>query len=66
MTRLVISLDGAERSALVTLAEIERRNPRDQAAVIIRQDLVRRGLLDLPKSDQVRAQPEPAGLEVTQ
>jgi len=50
--KLVISLDGTERSALAELAQHERRDPRDQAALIIRADLVRRGLLP--------AEPQPA------
>jgi hypothetical protein len=43
--RMMIALDGKERSALIELAERERRDPRQQAAVIIRRELVRRGLL---------------------
>jgi hypothetical protein len=43
--KLVISLDGAERSALAEFAQIERRDPRDQAALIIREALEKRGLL---------------------
>jgi len=43
--KLVISLDGAERSALTELAERERRDPRAQAALIIRRELERAGLL---------------------
>ena len=45
--RMMIALDGRERSALLELARRERRDPRDQAAVIIRQELVRCGLLEL-------------------
>lgn len=45
LTRIMVSLDGKERSALNELAESERRDPRAQAALIIRESLKRRGLL---------------------
>jgi hypothetical protein len=45
MTRIVIWLDGKERSALAELAENERREPRAQAAYLIRQSLEQLGLL---------------------
>jgi hypothetical protein len=51
--RMMIALDGKERSALIELAERERRDPRQQAAVIIRCELIRRGLL---KAEQRRLQ----------
>ncbi|HEY4722527.1 MAG TPA: hypothetical protein VII92_11810 [Anaerolineae bacterium] len=44
--KLVISLDGAERTALAMLAERERRDLRSQAALLIRQSLIGAGLLD--------------------
>jgi hypothetical protein len=50
MTRLMIQLDGLERSALTTLAELERRDPRQQAALLIRQQLERLGLLQPTQS----------------
>lgn len=40
-----INLRASERDALVRLAKEQRRDPRDQAAVIIRTELERRGLL---------------------
>jgi hypothetical protein len=43
--RITVSLQASERDALVKLAEIERRDPRAQAALIIRDELARRGLL---------------------
>ncbi len=45
MRKIVVSLDGLEFSALNDLAQRERRDPRAQAAVIIRAELKRRGLL---------------------
>lgn len=45
MTRITISLKELERTALRALAEKEFRDPRQQAALIIRQELERRGLL---------------------
>ncbi len=45
MTRITISLRDPEKIALRELAETEFRDPRQQAALIIRQELERRGLL---------------------
>jgi hypothetical protein len=45
MTRITISLRDPEKMALRVLAETEFREPRQQAALIIRQELERRGLL---------------------
>jgi hypothetical protein len=45
MTRITISLKDPEKTALRALAEKEFRDPRAQAALIIRQELERRGLL---------------------
>lgn len=45
MPRMTIQLPISERDALFQLARREYRNPREQAAVIIRRELERRGLL---------------------
>lgn len=45
LLRMTVSLWPEERAALRELAMQERRDPRDQAAVIIREVLTRRGLL---------------------
>ena len=45
MARVTVTLKISERDALVTLAEREKRDPRAQAALIIREALERRGLL---------------------
>lgn len=45
MTRITISLRDQEKIALRILAESEFRDPRAQAALIIRQELERRGFL---------------------
>jgi hypothetical protein len=45
MTRITISLRDQEKIALRELAEKEFRDPRAQAALIIRQELERRGYL---------------------
>ena len=45
MTRITISLKDPEKMALRALAETEFRDPRQQAGLIIRQELERRGLL---------------------
>ncbi len=44
-SRITITLDDAEEKALIALAQRERRQPRDQAAMMIRHELERRGLL---------------------
>ena len=43
--RMYLKLTTAESRALGQLAEIERRHPRDQAALLIRQRLIELGLL---------------------
>ncbi len=45
MRRITIALTDGECSALLSLAERERRDPRAQAAVLIRDELERCGLL---------------------
>ena len=45
MTRISIDLQEDERKALITIANDEKRHPRQQAVVIIRRELERRGLL---------------------
>lgn len=44
MARLMITLEETERDALRLLAKEERRDPREQAALLIRHELERRGL----------------------
>lgn len=43
--RITVSLTPEEQAALVAKARQERRNPRDQAAIEIRQALERAGYL---------------------
>ncbi len=45
MSRITVNLLRDEREALSTLAQHERRDMRDQAALIIRKELIERGLL---------------------
>lgn len=45
MMRSYVNLREDEREALIKLAELERRYPADQAALIIRRELERLGLL---------------------
>ena len=54
MIRFTVNLLQDERQALILLAQEERRDPRDQAALIIRQDLERRGLLQCGDADADR------------
>lgn len=46
MTRITISLDDQEKAGLLLLAEKEFRDPRHQAALIIRRELERYGLVE--------------------
>lgn len=45
INRLKILLDQPEYSALLKLAERELRNPADQARLLVRQELIRLGLI---------------------
>lgn len=45
MARITITLNSIERDALFAVADQELRNPRAQAALIIRTELERLGLL---------------------
>ena len=45
MARMMITLQENEREALRTMAQREMRDPRQQAAMIIRRELERAGLL---------------------
>lgn len=53
MARLMIDLELPEREALINLAQRERRDPRDQAALFVRDGLQRAGLLptDAPQAE---------------
>ena len=60
MERITIFLKTFEKDALLRLANKEYRDPRIQAALIIRQDLERRGLLDSeePQQKEIKANSE--------
>jgi hypothetical protein len=49
MSRITVNLHTDEQKALQSLAQVERRHPRQQAAILIRRELERRGLLPEPK-----------------
>lgn len=55
LRRITVTLAADERDALRLLAQQERRDARLQAAVIIRRELQRRGLL--PADDMPDARP---------
>ena len=57
MTRVIVNLQVSERDALRTLAKRERRELRDQAAVIIRCELERAGLLPADTPTPIVVQP---------
>ena len=46
MARITVSLDDREVQAVVQLAQLEKRLPRQQAAFLIREGLIARGLLN--------------------
>lgn len=49
MTRITVNLTMQEREALIALAGKELRHPRAQAALIIRKELQRQGLIEVTK-----------------
>jgi len=51
MTRIVVTLDKDERQALSVLALNELRDPRLQARYLIRNELERRGLLQVSPTE---------------
>jgi len=48
MAKIIVYLGEQERNALQQLAQRELRLPRAQAALIIRQELVKQGMLPIP------------------
>jgi hypothetical protein len=48
MARITIRLETFERDALFQLADHEKRDPRQQAALLIRHELERLGMLPTP------------------
>jgi hypothetical protein len=67
MARITVSLKATEREALRVLAEREFRDPRAQAAIIIRRELERAGLLaaadgrpETAQAVEVGRDPQPA------
>lgn len=65
MPKIIVYLAEQERNALLQLAQREMRVPRAQAALIIRQELRRLGMLPAPAvgSDQETIQPEEQGAD---
>lgn len=55
MTRITISLKETEKMALLELADKEFRDPRAQAALIIRTELERLGFLQTDIDDRIRS-----------
>lgn len=56
MIRIYIILDEKSMAGLVVLAKQEYRDPRQQASIIVRQELLRRGFL----SDNLRGAANPS------
>ena len=52
MAKIIVYLGEQERTALQQLAQREMRVPRAQAALIIRQELVRQGMLTIQNNPQ--------------
>lgn len=53
MMRFTVNLWPEEREAIIKLAESERRYPGDQAALIIRRELERLGLLPALQAERL-------------
>lgn len=51
MAKIIVYLGDQECNALLQLAQRELRLPRAQNALIIRQELVRQGMLPKPESE---------------
>ncbi len=60
MAKIIVYLGDQERNALLQLAQRELRLPRAQAALIIRQELVRQGMLPLQHPATEPASPHEA------
>ncbi len=56
LNRLKILLEQPEYSALIHLAEQELRTPGDQARLIVRLDLIRRGMLPAKENPSMEHQ----------
>jgi hypothetical protein len=52
MAKIIVYLGEQERTALQQLAQREMRVPRAQAALIIRQELVRQGMIPIQNNPQ--------------
>jgi hypothetical protein len=62
MAKIIVYLGEQERSALQQLAQREMRVPRAQAALIIRQELVRQGMI--PNQNNPQGQDQGSVLEM--
>lgn len=60
MAKLVIYINESDIAALRILAQQEYRDPRSQAALIIRQELVRRSLLTQEQKTDSNYHTQPA------
>ena len=54
--RLTVKLNTVERNALTLLAQEELRSLPDQVRVIVREEFVRRGLLELASNNDLHDQ----------
>lgn len=54
MSRITVWVEDDEHEALIEFARIEKRDPRSQAAMIIREFLERRGLLPLDVAPTIK------------
>jgi len=62
LRRVMVTLTLAEKDALLALARRERRDPRDQAALMISQTLKQLGLLEKNRMEEIpheQTQPTP-------
>jgi hypothetical protein len=66
MSRITLTLQEKELSALIALANQELRDTREQAVLIIRQELSRRGLLSKEKVNISPTSSEPLAEPISQ
>lgn len=60
MSRIILTLNQDEREALGALAQRERRDPRAQAALLLREILIARGFLPAESPTPITAMAQPA------
>jgi hypothetical protein len=60
VNRLMVTLEQLEYAGLLKMAIGELRDPPDQLRFLLRQELVRRGLIGLERAEGSKEEPRPA------